>query len=222
MKNLLENARVLSAVVGNIESCECSFQDKGLESLSCSLNKNEKDEIIVDIVGSFDIDKILLNIQKDITLYGGDKFLPRVEDKFSFIFEQMKEIRKTFNYMIESFQVSFNSDKEGKLIMDIVCSINASKFRKKGNEVLSEKRKKADLDYEEITKSVKKTCEEIRKETCAQIDDLAKEMEKDFGSIDPKTFSKSKSTKSDDVTSFDESPLTDLYRGLFGDKGDLK
>ena len=108
MKNLLENARVLSAVVGNIESCECSFQDKGLESLSCSLNKNEKDEIIVDIVGSFDIDKILLNIQ-----------------------------------------------------------------------------------------------EEIRKETCAQIDDWVKEMEKDFGSIDPKTFSKYKSTKSDDVTSFD-------------------
>lgn len=223
MKNLLENARVLSAVVGNIESCECSFQNKGLESLTCSLNKNEKDEIIVDIVGSFDVDKILLNIQKDITLYGGDKFLPRGEDKFSFIFEQMKEIRKTFNYMIESFQVSFNSDKEeGKLIMDIVYSINASKFRKKGNEVLSEKRKEADLDYEEITKSVKKTCEEIRKETCAQIDDWAKEMEKDFGSIDPKTFSKSKSTKSDDVTLFDESPLTDLYRDLFGDKGDLK
>ena len=222
MKNLLENARVLSAVVGNIESCERSFQDKGLESLSFSLNKNEKDEIIVDIVGSFDVDNILLNIQKDITLYGGDKFLPRGEDKFSFIFEQMKEIRKTFNYMIESFQVSFNSDKEGKLIMDIVCSINASKFRKKGNEVLSEKRKEADLDYEEITKSVKKTCEEIRKETCAQIDDWVKEMENDFGSIDPKTFSKSKSTKSDDVISSDDSPLRDIYRDLFGDKGDLK
>lgn len=105
--------------------------------------------------------------------------------------------------------------------MDIVCSLNASKFRKKGNEVLSSKKKKeyADLDYDEITKSVEKTCEEIRKETCAQIDDWAKEMEKDFGSIDPKTFSKS---KSDDVTSFDESPLTDLYRDLFGDKGDLK
>lgn len=222
MKTLLENARVLSAVVGNIESCERSFQDKGLESLSCSLNKNEKDEIIVDIVGSFDIDKVLLNIQKDINLYGGDKFLPHGDDKFSFIFEQMKEIRKTFNYMIESFQVSFNSDKEGRLIMDVVCSLNASKFRKKGNEVLSEKRKEEDLDYEEITKSVKKTCEEIRKETCAQIDDWAKEMEKDFGSIDPKTFSKSKSTKSDDVISSDDSPLRDIYRDLFGDKGDLK
>ena len=134
----------------------------------------------------------------------------------------MKEIRKTFDYMIESFQVSFNSDKEGKLIMDIVCSLNASKFRKKGNEVLSEKRKEADLDYEEITKSVKKTCEEIRKETCAQINDWAKEMEKDFGSIDPKTFSKSKSTKSDDVISSDDGPLRDMYRDLFGDKGDLK
>ena len=59
MKNLLENARVLSAVVGNIESYERSFQDKGL-----------------------------LNIQKDINLYGGDKFLPHGDDKFSFIFDQ--------------------------------------------------------------------------------------------------------------------------------------
>lgn len=220
MKNLLENTKMLGAIVSNIESAERSFKDKGLESMSCSLNKNEQDEIIIDIVGSFDIDKILLNIQKDITLYGGDKFLPRGEDKFSFIFEQMKEIRKTFNYMIESFQVSFNSDKEGKLIMDIACSLNASKFRKKGNEVLSEKKKEADLDYEEITKSVKKTCEEIRKETCAQIDDWAKEMEKDFGSIDPKTFSKSKSTKSNDITSSDG--LRNMYKDLFGDKGDLK
>ena len=221
MKNLLENARVLS-VVADIESCERSFQTKGLESLSFSLNKNEKDEVIVDIVSSFDVDKVLLNIQKDINLYREDKFLPHGDNKISFILNQMKEIRETFNYMIESFQVSFNSDKEGKLIMDIVCSINASKFRKKGNEVLSEKRKEADLDYEEITKSVKKTCEEIRKETCAQINDWAKEMEKDFGSIDPKTFSKSKSTKSDDVISSDDGPLRDMYRDLFGDKGDLK
>ena len=222
MKNLLENTKMLGAIVSNIENCERYFQDKGLESLSVSLNKNEKDEVIVDIVSSFDVDKVLLNIQEDINLYGEDKFMPHGDNKISFILNQMKEIRETFNYMIESFQVSFNSDKEGKLIMDIVCSINASKFRKKGNEVLSEKRKEADLDYEEITKSVKKTCEEIRKETCAQIDDWAKEMEKDFGSIDPKTFSKSKSTKSDDVTLFDKSPLTDLYRDLFGDKGDLK
>lgn len=181
MKNLFDNTKMLGTIVSNIESCERSFQDKGLESMSCSLNKNERDEVIVDIVSSFDVDKVLLNIQENINLYGEDKFLPHGDNKISFIFNQMKEIRETFNYMIESFQVSFNSDKEGKLIMDIVCSLNASKFRKKGNEVLSEKRKEADLDYEEITKSVKKTCEEIRKETCAQIDDWVKEMEKDFG-----------------------------------------
>lgn len=107
--------------------------------------------------------------------------------------------------------------------MDVVCSLNVSKFRKKGNEVLSfERKKNTSLDYEELSKEVERTCEEIRKETSAQIDDWVEEMKKDFGSIDPKTFSKSKSTKSDDVTSFDESPLTDLYRDLFGDKGDLK
>lgn len=192
----LENTKMLAAIVANIESCEHS-QTKGLESSSFSFLFNEKDELIVDIVSSFDVDKVLLNIQKDINLYGEDKFLPHGDNKISFILNQMKEIRETFNYMIESFQVSFNSDKEGKLIMNIVCSLNASKFRKKGNEVLSEK-------------------------TCSQINDWAKEMEKDFGSIDPKTFSKSKSTKSDDVTSSDESPLADLYRDLFGDKGDLK
>ena len=219
----LKNTKMLAAIVANIESCERSFQTKGLESLSFSLNKNEKDEVIVDIVSSFDVDKVLLNIQKDINLYGEDKFLPHGDNKISFILNQMKEIRETFNYMIESFQTSFNSDKEGKLVMDITCSINASKFRKKGNEVLSfERKKNTSLDYEELSKEVERTCEEIRKETCAQIDDWAKEMEKDFGSIDPKTFSKSKSTKSDDVTLFDESPLTDLYRDLFGDKGDLK
>lgn len=219
----LENTKTLGAIVSTIENCERSFQTKGLESLSFSLNKNEKDEIIVDIVGSFDVNKVLENIQKDIILYGEDKFLPHGDNKFAFIFEQMKEVRKTFDYMIESFQTSFNSDKEGKLVMDITCSINASKFRKKGNEVLSfERKKNTSLDYEELSKEVERTCEEIRKETFAQIDDWAKEMEKDFGSIDPKTFSKSKATKSDDVTSFDESPLTDLYRDLFGDKGDLK
>lgn len=198
MKTLLENARVLSAVVGNIESCERSFQDKGLESLSCSLNKNEKDEIIVDIVGSFDIDKVLLNIQKDITLYGGDKFLPRGEDKFSFIFEQMKEIRKTFDYMIESFQVSFNSDKEGKLVMDIACSLNASKFKKKGKEVLSSKRKESStaLDYEKISKEVDKASEEILKKTSSSLKELEEEIKKKHS---------------------DE----DLFKKFFGDKGDL-
>lgn len=113
---------MLAAIVANIESCERSFQTKGLESLSVSLNKNEKDEVIVDIIGSFDVDKILLNIQEDIILYGEDKFLPHGDNKISFILNQMKEIRKTFDYMIESFQTSFNSDKEGKLVMDITCS----------------------------------------------------------------------------------------------------
>lgn len=59
MKNLLENTKMLGAIVSNIENCERSFQDKGLESLSVSLNKNETNEVIVDIVGSFDVDKVL-------------------------------------------------------------------------------------------------------------------------------------------------------------------
>ena len=184
---------MLGAIVSNIENCERSFQDKGLESLSVSLNKNEKDEVIVDIVGSFDVDKVLEKIQEDIILYGGDKFLPHGEDKFSFIFNQMKGVRKTFDYMIESFQVSFNSDKEGKLIMDIVCSINASKLRKKGNEVLSSKRKEVvtDLDYEKISREV------ILKKTSCSLKELQEEIKKKY---------------SDD----------DFFNEIFGDKGDLK
>lgn len=207
MKNLLENTKMLGAIVSNIENCERSFQDKGLESLSVSLNKNETNEVIVDIVGSFDVDKVLEKIQEDIILYGGDKFLPHGEDKFSFIFEQMKEVRKTFNYMIESFQVSFNSDKEGRLIMDVVCSLNASKFRKKGNEVLSFKRKKlTSLDYEKISREVEKSCEKIRKETSEHLKKCEEEMkkERDFDSKKYKAFSE------------------DLFNEIFGDKGDLK
>lgn len=199
MKNLLENTKMLGAIVSNIENCERSFQDKGLESLSFSLNKNEKDEVIVDIVGSFDVDKILEKIQEDIILYGEDKFLPRGDNKISFILNQMKEIRKTFDYMIESFQVSFNSDKEGKLIMDIVCSINASKFRKKGNEVLSSKKKEVvtDLDYEKISREVDKASEEILKKTSCGIKELQEEIKKKY---------------SDD----------DFFKEIFGDKEDLK
>lgn len=198
MKNLLENTKMLGDIISNIENCERSFQTKGLESLSFSLNKNEKDEIIVDIVGSFDIDKVLDKIQEDIILYGGDKFLPNGDDKFTFIFNQMKEVRKTFDYMIESFQVSFNSDKEGKLIMDIVCSINASKLRKKGNEVLSFKRKKyTSLDYEKISKKVDKACEEICKQTSEQLKTCEEEIKKKY---------------SDD----------DFFKKFFGDNGDLK
>jgi len=198
MKNLLENTKMLGAIVSNIENCERSFQDKGLESLSVSLNKNETNEVIVDIVGSFDVDKVLEKIQEDIILYGGDKFLPHGEDKFSFIFEQMKEVRKTFNYMIESFQVSFNSDKEGRLIMDVVCSLNASKFRKKGNEVLSFKRKKlTSLDYEKISREVEKDSEEILKKTSCGIKELQEEIKNKY---------------SDD----------DFFKEIFGDKEDLK
>lgn len=186
MKNLLENTKMLGAIVSNIENCERSFQTKDLESLSCSLNKNEKDEVIVDIVGSFDVDKVLEKIQEDVILYGGDKFLPHGDDKFSFILNQMKEARKTFDYMIESFQVSFNSDKEGKLIMDIVCSINVSKFRKKGNEVLSSKRKEVvtDLDYEKISREVDKASEEILKKTSCGIKELQEEIKKKYSDDD--------------------------------------
>ena len=199
MKNLLENTKMLGAIVSNIENCERSFQDKGLESLSVSLNKNETSEVIVDIVGSFDVDKVLEKIQEDVILYGGDKFLPHGDDKFSFILNQMKEVRKTFDYMIESFQVSFNSDKEGKLIMDIVCSINASKLRKKGNEVLSSKRKEVvtDLDYEKISREVDKASEEILKKTSCGIKELQEEIKKKY---------------SDD----------DFFKEIFGDKEDLK
>ena len=198
MKTFLQNTKTLAAIVANIESAERSFKDKGLESMSCSLNKNEQDEIIIDIVGSFDIDKVLLNIQKDINLYGGDKFLPHGDDKFSFIFEQMKEIRKTFDYMIESFQVSFNSDKEGKLIMDIACSLNVSKFKRKGKEVLSSKRKKSNsLDYEKISREVDKASEKILKKTSCSLKELEEEIKRKHS---------------------DE----DLFKKFFGDKGDLK
>lgn len=194
----LENAKTLSAIVNTIENTERSFQEKGLESLSFSLNKNEKDEVIVDIVGSFDVDKVLEKIQEDLILYGEDKFLPHGEKKFSFILEQMKEVRKTFDYMIESFQVSFNSDKEGRLIMDIVCSLNSSKFRKKGNEVLSFKRKKlTSLDYEKISKEVDKASEEILKKTSCSLKELEEEIKRKHS---------------------DE----DLFKKFFGDKGDLK
>lgn len=193
-----ENTKMLAAIVDNIESCERSFQTKGLESLSVSLNKNERDEVIVDIIGSFDVDKILLNIQEDIILYGEDKFLPRGDNKISFILNQMKEIRETFDYLIESFQTSFNSDKEGKLVMDIACSLNASKFKKKGKEVLSSKRKESStaLDYEKISKEVDKASEEILKKTSSSLKELEEEIKKKHS---------------------DE----DLFKEFFGDKGDL-
>lgn len=198
----LENAKTLGAIVSTIENTERSFQEKGLESLSFSLNKNEKDEVIVDIVGSFDVDKVLEKIQEDLILYGEDKFLPHGEKKFSFILDQMKEIRKTFDYMIESFQTSFNSDKEGKLIMDIVCTLNVSKLRKKGNKVLSFKRKKlTSLDYEKISKEVDKACKKTIKQTSESLKRFSEERKKE-----------------EEYKAFSE----DLLNKLFGDKGDLK
>lgn len=202
MKSLLENEKMLVAIVANVENFERSFKDKGLEGMSCSLGKNEKGEIIIDIEGSFDVDKLLVNIREDLILYGEDKFLPKGDKKLSFILEQMKEVRKTFDYMIESFQVSFNSDTEGRLIMDIVCSLNASKFRKKGDEVLSFKRKKlTSLDYEKISREVDKACEKTRKKTSENL----------------KRFSEERKNE-EEYKAFSE----DLFNKLFGDKGDLK
>lgn len=172
----LENQKTLAAIVANIEKCEETFKD--LESMSCSLNRNEQKDVIVDIVASFDVDKILVNIQEDLILYGEDKFLPHGEKKFSFILEQMKEIRKTFDYMIESFSTNFLVEDE-KLVMKIACSLNMSKLRKKGNEVLSSKKKESvSLDYEEITKKTDKASEEILKKTSRSLKELQEEIKK--------------------------------------------
>lgn len=179
MEKLFKNTSTLAAIVASIENCEESFKVKGLESMSCSLNRNEQKEVIVDIVASFDIDKVLINIREDLILYGEDKFFPNGDKKLSFILDQMKEIRKTFDYMIESFQVSFNSDKEGKLIMDIACSLNVSKFKMKGKEVLSSKRKESvSLDYEEITKKTDKASEEILKQTSNSLKEFQEEIKR--------------------------------------------
>lgn len=82
--------------------------------------------------------------------------------------------------------------------MDIVCSLNSSKFRKKGNEVLSFKRKKlTSLDYEKISKEVDKASEEILKKTSCSLKELEEEIKRKHS---------------------DE----DLFNEIFGDKGDLK
>lgn len=194
----LENTETLSAIVASIERFEDTFKVKGLESMYCSLNRNEQKEVIVYIEGSFDVDKVLTNIREDLILYGEDKFLPHGDKKFSFILEQMKEIRKTFDYMIESFTTSFSPEGE-KLIMKITCSINVSKFKMKGKEVLSSKRKEVvtDLDYEKISREVDKTSEEILKKTSCSLKELQEEIKKKY---------------SDD----------DFFNEIFGDKGDLK
>lgn len=197
MRNLLENGKMLDGIVASIESQERSFKDKGLEGISCSLNKNEQDEIIADIEASFDVDKLLVNIREDLILYGEDKFLPKGDKKLSFILDQMKEFRKAFDYMIESFSTNFLVEDE-KLVMKMACSLNMSKLRKKGNEVLSSKKKKStSLDYEKISKDVDKTSEEILKKTSCSLKELEEEI---------------KMKHSDE----------DFFKKFFGDKGDLK
>lgn len=197
MKNLLENTKMLSSIIANIESFERSFKDKGLEGLSLSLGKNEKDEITVNIEGSFDVDKLLVNIREDLILYGEDKFFPKGDKKLSFILEQMKEFRKAFDYMIESLTNSFSTEDE-KLVLKITCSLNANKFKKKGKEVLSSKRKEVtSLDYKEISKEVDKASEEILKKTSCSLKELEEEI---------------KMKHSDE----------DFFKKFFGDKGDLK
>lgn len=173
---LFENVKMLSAIVTNIDRFERTFKDKGLEGMSGSLGKNEKGEIIVNIEGSFDVDKLLVNIREDIILYEEDKFLTRGDNKIAFILEQMKEFREYFDYMIESLSSSFSTEGE-KLVMKIAYSINASKFKNKGNEVLSSKRKEVtDLDYEKISREADK--EEILKKTSCSLKELQEEIKR--------------------------------------------
>lgn len=205
MENLFRNTRTLAAIVASIERFEDTFKVKGLESMYYSLNRNEQKEVIVNIEGSFDVDKVLTNIREDLILYGEDKFFPHGDKKFSFILEQMKEIRKTFDYMIESFATSFSPEGE-KLIMKITCSINVSKFKMKGKEVLSSKRKKStSLDYEKISKDVDKACEKTLKQTSKHLKRFSEEIIK-------------KNLDSKKYKSFSE----DFFNEIFGDKGDLK
>lgn len=198
MEKLFRNTSTLAAIVAKIENFEDTFKVKGLENMSCSFKRNEQKEIIVDIEASFDVDKVLVNIREDLILYGEDKFLPHGDKKFSFILEQMKEIRKTFDYMIESFTTSFSPEGE-KLVMKITCSLNVSKFKRKGKEVLSSKRKKSStsLDYEKISKEVDKASEEILKKTSCSLKELEEEIKRKHS---------------------DE----DLFKKFFGDKVDLK
>lgn len=197
MEKLFRNTNTLAAIVAKVENFEDTFKVKGLENMSCSFKRNEQKEVIVDIEASFDVDKVLVNIREDLILYVEDKFLPHGDKKFSFILEQMKEIRKTFDYMIESFTTSFSPEGE-KLVMKITCSLNVSKFKRKGKEVLSSKRKKSStsLDYEKISKEVDKASEEILKKTSCSLKELEEIKRK----------------HSDE----------DLFKKFFGDKVDLK
>lgn len=197
MEKLFRNTSTLAAIVAKIENFEDTFKVKGLENMSCSFKRNEQKEVIVNIEASFDVDKVLVNIREDLILYGEDKFLPHGDKKFSFILEQMKEIRKTFDYMIESFTTSFSPEGE-KLVMKITCSLNVSKFKRKGKEVLSSKRKKSNsLDYEKISREVDKAC----KKTSDSLKRFSEERRKE-----------------EEYKAFSE----DLLNKLFGDNVDLK
>lgn len=63
--------------------------------------------------------------------------------------------------------------------MDIACSLNVSKFKMKGKEVLSSKRKESvSLDYEEITKKTDKASEEILKQTSNSLKEFQEEIKR--------------------------------------------
>lgn len=86
--------------------------------------------------------------------------------------------------------------------MDIVCSLNATKFRKKGDEVLSFKRKKlTSLDYEKISREVDKACKKTIKQTSENLKRFSEERKKE-----------------EEYKAFSE----DLLNKFFGDNGGLK
>lgn len=77
-----------------------------------------------------------------------------------------------------------------------------SKFKRKGKEVLSSKRKKSNsLDYEKISREVDKACKKTIKQTSESLKRFSEERRKE-----------------EEYKAFSE----DLLNKLFGDKGDLK
>lgn len=116
----------------------------------------------------------------------------------------MENLFRNTRTMIESFTTSFSTEGE-KLIMEISCSLNVSKFKMKGKEVLSSKRKEStSLDYEKISREADKACEKIRKQTSEQLKSCKEELKRDLDSSKYKSFSE------------------DFINEIFGDKGDLK
>lgn len=85
--------------------------------------------------------------------------------------------------------------------MKITCSLNVSKFKRKGKEVLSSKRKKSNsLDYKKISRELEKSCGETRKQTSGRLKRFSEEIK-----------------KGKEYKAFSE----DLFNKLFGDKGEL-